>query len=71
MKKYLIIASAALVALTACNKEVEFQEPANNTDEVVLTFTSERPQFVWHSQHPAKLPDNLWGWYCGGSVPVC
>lgn len=45
MKKYLILASAALVALAACNKEVEFQEPANNTDEVVLTFTSERPQF--------------------------
>ena len=45
MKKYLILASAALVALAACNKEIEVQDPVNNTDEVVLTFTSERPQF--------------------------
>ena len=46
MKKYLILASAAIVALAACNKETDIQNPEsnNNSEEVVLTFTSERPQ---------------------------
>ncbi len=43
MKKYLIIAIAALVAFTACKKEVVYT-PIDKTDNVVLTFTSERPQ---------------------------
>lgn len=43
MKKYLIIASAALVALAACNKEVDIKTPVSEED-ILLTFTSERPQ---------------------------
>ena len=44
MKKYLIFASAALVALAACKKEVEIQSPENNNNDIVVTITSERPQ---------------------------
>lgn len=44
MKKYLILASAALVTLAACNKQQEIVEPVNQNEEVVLTFTSQRPQ---------------------------
>ena len=44
MKKYLILASAALVALAACNKEQEIKNPVSNHVETVLTFTSARPQ---------------------------
>ena len=43
MKKYFILFSAALLSLAACNKEIV--EPiADNETDVVLTFTSERPQ---------------------------
>ena len=44
MKKYMILFSAALLSFAACNKEVDIQNPAINNEEVVLTFTSERPQ---------------------------
>ena len=43
MKKYLILASAAILALAACQKQNEINVPAED-DAVVLTFTSERPQ---------------------------
>ena len=43
MKKYLIIASAALVALAACNKELQETPEVVNQDKVVLTFTSSKP----------------------------
>lgn len=26
--------------------------------------------FIWHSQHPSYVPDNLWGRYCSGRAPV-
>ncbi|MBR4213129.1 MAG: hypothetical protein IKR82_04115 [Bacteroidales bacterium] len=45
MKKYLILASAAIIALAACNKvpEVAPVSPIGQNDNVVLTFSSERP----------------------------
>jgi len=44
MKKYLILASAALVALAACNKEEnQTSETSPEEETVLLTFTSERP----------------------------
>lgn len=43
MKKYLILASAALLALAACNKE-SGEAPVINNQPSVLTFTSARPQ---------------------------
>lgn len=43
MKKYLILASAALVALAACNKE-PVEAPVIKDETAVLTFTSKRPQ---------------------------
>ncbi len=44
MKKYLIIASAAIVALAACNKEIEAPVTTPEEETVLLTFASERPQ---------------------------
>ncbi len=45
MKKYLILASAAIIALAACNKVPEEApvSPIGQDDNVVLTFSSERP----------------------------
>ncbi len=44
MKKYLILASAVLFTLAACEKQSEIINPIDPNKEVVLTFTSERPQ---------------------------
>ena len=44
MKKFLIFASAALFALVACNKEQEKVNPVIQDEEIVLTFTSQRPE---------------------------
>ena len=44
MKKYLILASAALVALAACNKEFVETPVLPNETVSALTFTSARPQ---------------------------
>ena len=46
MKKILFAISAALLALAACNKEIEIVNPENNNVQKVsaLTFTSARPQ---------------------------
>jgi len=43
MKKYLILASAALVALAACTKEKDYNAPALIEEGSILTFTSQRP----------------------------
>lgn len=32
--------------------------------------TNSQSPLIWHSHKPVKLPLSLWGWYCGGSVPV-
>ncbi len=45
MKKYLFAITAALLSLAACNKEIVVDEPVNNNETTVLTFTSARPQF--------------------------
>lgn len=45
MKKYLIIAFAALFAFAACNKENNLETPSPK-DQVVLTFTSEKPFLI-------------------------
>ena len=44
MKKFLLILSAALLALAACNKVAVEEQPVVNNNDIVLTFTSERPQ---------------------------
>lgn len=46
MKKYLILASAALVALAACSIEQDFREQSPVQKDAVLTFTSQRPQLT-------------------------
>ena len=43
MKKYFILFSAALLSLAACNKQI-IETAVDNENDVVLTFTSERPQ---------------------------
>lgn len=45
MKKYLIFASAAILALAGCAKEIKVQAPVDNSEEIVLTFTSAKPEF--------------------------
>lgn len=45
MKKYLFAITAALLSLAACNKEIVVDEPINDNETAVLTFTSARPQF--------------------------
>ena len=44
MKKYLILASAAVIALAACNKEPVETPDIQEEATTVLTFTSARPQ---------------------------
>lgn len=43
MKKYFFIFAAAMLSLAACNKEIA-EAVVENDNDVVLTFTSERPQ---------------------------
>ena len=44
MKKYFILLCAALLSFAACNKVVVEEQPVIDNNDVVLTFTSERPQ---------------------------
>ena len=44
MKKYFILLSAALLSIAACNKVVVEELPVIDNNDIVLTFTSERPQ---------------------------
>ena len=44
MKKILVLASIAIIALASCAKEQKVQNQIENEETVVLTFASERPQ---------------------------
>lgn len=59
MKKYLILASAALVALASCTLEItpSIQEDLSNENTVLLTFASERPQ---HEDPAAIVTKTEW-----------
>lgn len=56
MKKYMILFSAALLSFAACNKVAVEEQPVLDDNDIVLTFTSERPQLdvdtrtAWNSE---------------------
>ena len=56
MKKYMILFSAALLSFAACNKVAVEEQPVVDDNDIVLTFTSERPQLdpdtrtAWNSE---------------------
>ncbi|MBP5565960.1 MAG: hypothetical protein J6X57_00495 [Bacteroidales bacterium] len=70
MKKYLIIASAALVALASCSKEQP--APVVNEDETVyLTFTSGRPQLdILSTNTKTEWNTNRIVWSAGDKIRV-
>lgn len=71
MKKYLILASAALVALAACNKEQEeIVNPVKTNDEVVLTFTSQRPQQTPNTKTAWNAETSSINWTSGDKIRV-
>lgn len=60
MKKYLIFASAAIVALAACTKEIEAPVPTPEEEPVYLTFSSERPQYEVKSKTEWSTDKIVW-----------
>lgn len=70
MKKYLIIASAALVALAACTKEQDLREPSPIKEGAVLTFTSQRPQMTPDTKTAWNSTTSSIDWTSGDKISV-
>lgn len=70
MKKYLIIASAVLVAFAACTKEKELPEPSTAQDGAVLTFTSQRPQLTPDTRTAWNSTTSSIDWTSGDKISV-
>ena len=68
MKKYLILASIALIALTACNKEPEAPVTPIVDGDIVLTFSSERPRLETDTR--TEWSTNKIVWSSGDKIRV-
>ena len=82
MKKFLILASATLLALAACNKVQETVVPDEQNKVTELTFTSAKPQLdaasrttwdgeaiVWEANDKIRIGYTLDGEWMGQSAP--
>ena len=74
MKKYLIIASAAILALASCAKEQSLPTPAKD-ETILLNFVSERPQLASETTPPNAPTKTEWStnkivWSTGDKIRV-
>ena len=70
MKKSLLILSAALLALAACNKVAVEEQPVVNNNDFVLTFTSERPQLDIDTKTAWDTETSSIVWSAGDKIRV-
>ena len=70
MKKSLLILSAALLGLAACNKVAVEEQPVVNNNDIVLTFTSERPQLDLDTKTAWDTETSSIVWSAGDKIRV-